>query len=278
MEMKPEAKEVRFKFGKNWSSFLEMLDESRIQEAEASLKNALGRPDLQGLRFLDVGSGSGLFSLAARRLGAEVHSFDYDPQSVACTLSLKERFFPTDSAWTVEQGSALDKPYLNTLGKFDILYSWGVLHHTGNMVQAFENVGDLINQQGYLFISIYNDQGGASRRWAWIKRTYNESGAFVRWILSMYTLFRQWTITFVKDFLKTGNPLKSWHNYALNNRGMSAYYDLIDWVGGYPFEVAKPEYVFEFFKSKNFSLLFLKTCAGGVGCNEFIFQRKTGDV
>ena len=274
MEMKPGTQEERFKFGENWSSFLKMLDESRIQEAEVSLKNALGRSDLQGLRFLDVGSGSGLFSLAARRLGAEVHSFDYDSQSVACTQSLKERFFSNDSTWTVEQGSALDQSYLNALGKFDILYSWGVLHHTGNMIQAFENVSELVKPEGYLFISIYNDQGGASRRWTWIKRTYNKSGPFVRWLLSMYTLFRQWTITFVKDFLKTGNPFKSWQNYAVNNRGMSAYYDLIDWVGGYPFEVAKPEYVFEFFKGKKFSLLFLKTCAGGVGCNEFVFQRK----
>ena len=271
--MMAEPEEVRFKFGKNWSLFLKMLDECRIQEAETSLKKALGRSDLQGLRFLDVGSGSGLFSLAARRLGAEVHSFDYDLQSVACTVSLKERFFPNDPLWTVEQGSALDKSYLNTLGEFDILYSWGVLHHTGNMAQAFENVSDMVKPGGYLFISIYNDQGGASRRWTWVKRTYNESGMLVRCILSIYTLFRQWTITFVKDFFKTGNFLKTWYNYALNNRGMSAYHDLIDWVGGYPFEVAKPEQVFEFFKEKKFSLLFLKTCAGGLGCNEFVFQR-----
>jgi 2-polyprenyl-6-hydroxyphenyl methylase/3-demethylubiquinone-9 3-methyltransferase len=78
----------------------------------------------------------------------------------------------------------------------------------------------------------------------------------------------------VKDFLKTGNPFKSWRHYALNNRGMSAYYDLVDWVGGYPFEVAKPEEVFGFFKAKGFTLLFLKTCGGGLGCNEYIFQRK----
>lgn len=268
------VQEVRFKFGRNWSSFLQVLDESRIQEAEASLKNALNRSDLQGLRFLDVGSGSGLFSLAARRLGAEVYSFDYDPQSVACTASLKSQFFPNDPQWTVEQGSALDKAYLETLGKFDILYSWGVLHHTGSMRQAFENVSHLINPRGYLFLSIYNDQGGASRRWAWIKKTYNESGRIIRWVLNLYTLLRQWGITFLKDFFKTGNPLKSWKAYAQNNRGMSPFYDLIDWVGGYPFEVAKPEEVFDFFKEKNFSLLFLKTCAGGLGCNEFVFQRQ----
>src|SRR3990167_2906408 len=99
--------EVRFKFGRNWSSFLSLLDESRIQEAESSLKGALNRSDLKGLRFLDVGSGSGLFSLAARRLGAEVYSFDYDPQSVACTQYLKDRYFAKDSMWTVEPGSAL---------------------------------------------------------------------------------------------------------------------------------------------------------------------------
>jgi 2-polyprenyl-6-hydroxyphenyl methylase/3-demethylubiquinone-9 3-methyltransferase len=267
------AQELRFGFGKNWSSFLEMLDETRIQEAEASLTKALNRSELTGLRFLDVGSGSGLFSLAARRLGAHVHSFDYDQQSVACTQSLKDRFFPDDTNWIVEQGSALDQAYLKSLGQFDILYSWGVLHHTGSMIQAFENVSAMIKPEGYLFISIYNDQGGASHRWTWIKKTYNQSGVFVRWLLTVYTLFRQWTITVVKDFLKSGNPFKSWSNYARNNRGMSAYYDLVDWVGGYPFEVAKPEEVFEFFRAKNFSLLSLKTCAGGVGCNEFIFQK-----
>jgi len=267
-------KEVRFGFGKNWSSYLTLLDENRIQEAENSLKKAMNRTDLAGLRFLDVGSGSGLFSLAARRLGAYVHSFDYDLQSVACTGSLKDKFYPKDVNWIVEQGSVLDKSYLELLGQFDILYSWGVLHHTGNMMQAFENVTSMVKPDGYLFISIYNDQGGGSRRWTWIKKTYNESGIVVRFLLTIYTLFRQWTCTFAKDFLKSGNPFKTWLSYAQNRRGMSAYYDLIDWVGGYPFEVAKPEEVFEFFKGKKFSLLFLKTCAGGIGCNEYIFQQK----
>ena len=263
---------LRFKFGKNWSNFLKMLTEDRIKEAEHSLLTSLNKKDLKGLRFLDIGSGSGLFSLAARRLGAEVYSFDYDKDSVACTQYLKETYFPKDSLWTVTQGSALDLPYLKTLGNFDIVYSWGVLHHTGHMMAAFENVSGLVNPRGFLFISIYNDQGTASKRWTWIKKTYNQSGHFIKFLLATYTFFRQWTITFIKDFLKTGNPFKHWMNYK-KNRGMSAYYDLIDWVGGYPFEVATPELVFNFFKKRGFILEDLKTCAGGVGCNEYIFKK-----
>lgn len=264
---------MRFGFGKNWQSFLQMLDENRIIEAENSIKKSLNRQHLEGLRFLDIGSGSGLFSLAARRLGAEVHSFDYDTQSVACTQSLKDRFFMDDPKWIVEQGSALDTVYLDTLGKFDILYSWGVLHHTGNMKQAMENASKMLNSQGHLFISIYNDQGRASHRWTWIKRKYNQSGLFSKRILTTCILFRLWGNTFLKDFLKTGNPLKTWRNYANNNRGMSAYYDVIDWIGGYPFEVAKPEEIFDFYKNRGFALEYLKTCAGGIGCNEYIFRR-----
>src|SRR5713226_890638 len=119
----------RFEFGHNWSQFLTVLDEKRIAVAEQSLKEMLGVDDLRGKSFLDVGSGSGLFSLVARRLGARVHSFDYDPESVACTMELKRHYFREDNKWSVEKGSALDEKYLEALGTFDVVYSWGVLHH-----------------------------------------------------------------------------------------------------------------------------------------------------
>src|SRR5207237_4161917 len=154
----------RFEFGKNWSRFLNVLDERRIARAEESLKQMLEVDDLEGKRFLDIGSGSGLFSLAARRLGARVHSLDYDPQSIACTKELRRRYFNKDSDWRIEEGSALDADYLKSLGTFDVVYSWGVLHHTGAMWSALENAQLPVAEGGKLFVAIYNDLGSRSRR------------------------------------------------------------------------------------------------------------------
>lgn len=264
----------RFSFGKNWSNFLESLDDQHIQEAIKSLQEKLGCKDLKDKIFLDIGSGSGLFSLAAHHLGARVFSFDYDQDSVNCTKYLREKYANNPSAWSVEQGSVLNKTFLDKFEKADVLYSWGVLHHTGHMYQSFENISHLVKDNGFLFISIYNDQGGASRRWKWIKQTYITSkNPLTRFFLLLYTLFKQWKITFIKDFLSSGNPLKTWFLYGKNNRGMSPWHDLIDWTGGYPFEVAKPEDVFNFFQEKGFQLKKIKTCAGGVGCNEFVFKK-----
>lgn len=266
----------RFAFGDNWSRFLGVLNESRIQVAENSLRAMLEVETLAGLRFLDIGSGSGLFSLAARRLGAKVHSFDYDPRSVACTAELRRRYFPEDSDWVVEEGSALDTAYLQTLGTFDIVYSWGVLHHTGAMWEALDNVAPLVAKRGRLFIAIYNDQGQPSVMWKKIKKAYCAAREPFRTTILLLAFVRLWGPTTVRDLLKA-RPGATTRNYG-KARGMSLWRDVVDWVGGYPFEVAKPEEVFDLFKRHGFELTQLKTCGGGHGCNEYVFAQTGRDM
>jgi 2-polyprenyl-6-hydroxyphenyl methylase/3-demethylubiquinone-9 3-methyltransferase len=274
--MGTHAKEVqageRFEFGENWARFLETLTEPQIQVAEQSLEHMLGADGLRGRTFLDVGSGSGLFSLAARRLGARVRSFDYDPRSVACAMELRRRYFPDDPDWVIGEGSALDTKFLGALGQFDVVYSWGVLHHTGAMWDALANVAPLVAPGGVLFISIYNDQGTASRRWTALKRMFNHSSAPVRFAITWGVFIQQYWRPTVKDFLQL-RPFHTIRHYEGKARGMTIRRDLTDWVGGYPFEVAKPEAIFEFYRARGFQLEKLKTAGGSVGCNEFVLRR-----
>ncbi len=263
----------RFEFGKNWSSFLSVLDDERIEKAERSLCEMLEVDSLDGKTFLDIGSGSGLFSLAARRLGAKVMSFDFDTNSVACTEELRRRYFADDIDWQVEQGSALDEKYVRSLGKFDIVYSWGVLHHTGKMWEALDNASNCVAPQGKLFIAIYNDTGSQSARWRWIKSTYCKLPGLLKTPFAVIVSWPDETKRFL-SFLAQGEPVgyfTHWANYR-NARGMNRWHDIIDWVGGFPYEVAGPSKLFEFYKARGFRLIKMKCDNVGLGCNELIFQ------
>jgi 2-polyprenyl-6-hydroxyphenyl methylase/3-demethylubiquinone-9 3-methyltransferase len=258
----------RFEFGKNWAAFLSVLDEERIGRAVAALRDGIG--ELHGKTFLDVGSGSGLSSLAARRLGARVHSFDYDPHSVACTRELRRREGASAADWRVEEGSVLDEQYLAGLGTFDVVYSWGVLHHTGAMWRALGNVAPLVAPGGRLWLALYNDQGGASERWKRVKRTYNRAPRALRpAIVAAVGAFFGARHVLIRA-VRLQNPVAT----RTDGRGMSLRHDLVDWVGGWPFEVAKPDEVVAFYRARGFRVDWLRTVGGNLGCNEYLLARR----
>ena len=264
---------MRFGFGSNWQAYAKHVDVAAIAEAERSQVEMLGRDSLRGKRFLDIGSGSGLFSLAAVRLGAErVHSFDYDSDSVACTRSIKDRFAPDAGAWTIERGDVLDDGYMRALGSWDVVYSWGVLHHTGDLWRALANVTKLVRPNGRLYIALYNDQGVVSRFWLAVKRLYVGSGRWIQKLMEIVFFAGFAGILFALDLVRLRNPRQRHDGTA--RRGMTLYTDVVDWIGGYPFEVARCADVVTFMENCGFAIerLIDVGCLRN-GCNEFVFVR-----
>ena len=261
----------RFPFGENWKRFLSILSEEHVQEAEKALKSFLNASDLTGKRFLDIGSGSGLHSLAARTLGAEVVSFDYDLQSVSCTKEIKSRYFPEDPLWKIEQGSILDRDYVDGLGSFDIAYAWGVLHHTGVLWQALYNSQRPVREGGLLFVAIYNDQGILSSIWKIVKRAYC-SGVFGRVMMTALFFPLFFLSGLIIDLVKLRNPAARYREHK-KYRGMSLIHDWRDWLGGYPFEPAEPNRIISFYRNLGFELVNFQPTGHGFGNNQFLFRR-----
>jgi SAM-dependent methyltransferase len=245
---------LRFPFAQNWARFRSTLSVQQRLAARNSLRDWLG--DIRGATFVDVGAGSGIFATAAAELGAHVRAFDFDPLDPA-----------------IERGDVLDVDYMRSLGAFDIVYAWGVLHHTGDMWRALENVCELVGPQGRLLISIYNDQGWKSPVWRSVKRTYNRLPPLIRPVYVGLVAAPFEARAAIKMTLQRRNYLAIWR--TPKDRGMTKWRDLVDWVGGYPFAVAKPEEVFAFCHDRGFQLERIRTKGASLGCNEFLFERTT---
>ena len=264
----PEA--GRFAFGENWKAYLELVGEDRVAAAVKSLQDMLGPGALEGRTFADIGCGSGLFSLAALKLGASrVVSFDYDPESVEAARGMKERFFLSAGNWSIEQGSILDAGFVSGLGRFDCVYSWGVLHHTGDMWRAVKAAAGMVKPGGFLFIALYNRQGALTAFWKAVKVLYNRLPRPLRPLYASVFFLRFWLPASVRDLLR-GRPFATLRSYR-GRRGMSAWHDVVDWVGGLPFEAASVEDVRSFCAGLGFHEVRVRR-EGGHGCNEFVFR------
>lgn len=263
---------IRFGFGDNWLKFVTNLKKEQVTEAQESLQKLLGRSDLSGLTFLDIGSGSGLSSLVARKLGASVHAFDFDPDSVACTQSLQNRYFPGDDKWVVEHGSILDYAYTKRLGTFDIVYSWGVLHHTGSMWAAIERAATLVAPNGVLVIALYRKTPLCSA-WRVEKQFYAVAPSVVQsMVRGIYKM------AYLLGIAVTGRSPSGYVRNYKSMRGMNWHRDVHDWLGGYPYESASPKEVKSRLKQFGFDhIRSIEHPVGlglfGSGCDEYVCSR-----
>ena len=257
---------LAFDFGSNWKAFSEAkLSSARLEAAKQSLCASIGLDRIRGRSFLDIGCGSGLFSIAAAECGAaRVFGFDINPISVKVADSNLLRLAPLLTASAMPSfcvGNSLDEEFLSGLGCFDIVYAWGVLHHTGAMWDAIRQVaGRVVPNRGVLVIAIYN-RHWTSGMWKQIKRLYNLASKPCRALMNY--LFG--ALIYLALWVTTGqNPLKK-------ERGMDFWYDVIDWLGGYPYEYATVGEVVDCVRPLGLRLERVQRPRGWTGCNEFVF-------
>lgn len=264
--MTGKTEEITFSFGENWIDYLSTINEERIKSATADIEDWIGADSIHGKRVIDVGSGSGLSSLCLYKLHpAELISFDYDPKSVEATKAIKEKFGGKED-WQILQGSVLDSSFISGLGEFDIVYSWGVLHHTGQMWSAIENAQRLCKSGGLTLISIY-EAGNLYPEHLALKQKYNSASDEEKNEIIKTEVAQKYPDLPFETAVREMQE-------ACKERGMNHYNDLIDWLGGLPYEVAYPSEVLERFMRAGFLPLRVLEWSQG-GCSIYLFK-KTG--
>ncbi len=169
-----------FDFGSNWEDFSKRhIDRRRLEAACESLRSLLAKENIEGKSFLDVGCGSGLFSIAAHQLGAtKVVGIDVNPRCIEISQSNRDLLAP-GSPIEFYIASALEPEKLQRFGNFDLVYAWGSLHHTGSMWDAVRNVSKCVAPEGTMILAIYNKHI-TSPVWKAVKWIYNQVPGLVQ--------------------------------------------------------------------------------------------------
>lgn len=263
-----------FAFGKNWASYAEGITERDIREAERGLQRLLGADGLTGKTFLDIGCGSGLHCLAALRLGAsKVIACDIDPISVKTTESVLAKFAPSATYEVIERSVfALD---VATLGSFDVVYSWGVLHHTGDLVRALRIAASLVAPGGIFLLALYRKTLFCTL-WKMEKKWYANASRKQQALAR-----RLYVAGYAIGLRLTGKSLARHIASYDRKRGMDFYHDVHDWLGGYPYESMSPvaidhilsEQKLEHMRSFALNSVMHRIGIFGAGCDEYVYKR-----
>jgi SAM-dependent methyltransferase len=266
----------QFKFGRNWKAFSERaLTIAKVEEARKDFAELFRGLDLRGRSFLDIGFGQGLTLLIAASSGARAVGCDIDPLCAEVIRENQAHYFAGLSARTpsILVGSILDDIFVAKLRTmsghparegYDLVHAWGVLHHSGNMACAIRNAAALVTPGGHLVIAIYN-RHWTSPAWKGIKWLYNNSPFLIQRLLLKFF----YPVIYLAKLLVTRqDPRKQ-------TRGMDFYYDLVDWIGGYPYEYATVEEIKALVESFEFRLQRLIPASVPTGCNQFVFAKQT---
>lgn len=268
--------ESHFAFGENWASFAQGIDDERIAAAVDGLRRLVEPERVQGSRVLDIGSGSGLHSLAAARLGAaDILALDIDANSVATTRAVLGRY-AVGTRYQIEERSVFDlRP--EQLGTFDIVYSWGVLHHTGDMYEALRRAVALVKPGGLFVFALYRKTSMCGF-WKVEKRLYAQAPRLVQSLVQ-----RLYVAAYRTAFWRSVGPSQKFETFlqGYRNRGMDWFHDVHDWLGGYPYESISPSEVDALMNESGFALerRFVQETKGraalfGSGCDEYVYRSK----
>jgi SAM-dependent methyltransferase len=241
---------VGFSFGANWRRYAESITDEQIQQARRSLVESFAHHGVAEHDFLDIGSGSGLFSYCAfLERARSILSVDVDPNSIATTEGFVERA-GAPASWKVQQGSILDDGFRRTIPLADRVYSWGVLHHTGAMWEAVAAALELVAPNGLFCLALYTRPRFLPVHMA-LKRTYNRLPGMVRPALTGGVACAKLG---KRVFVHRQNPLSYVRGYGRSNRGMSFWRDIEDWLGGLPFEFTSTDEVTRFVERRGFAV------------------------